>query len=80
MQLITIASEPARCRERLARERGMAVLAVMLLLGALAAFVAANGLALRSLQQELRFVEKQQLKKWSPSPDGPAKAPTPAHP
>ncbi|HEY6170513.1 MAG TPA: hypothetical protein VI454_20940 [Verrucomicrobiae bacterium] len=60
------------------RERAMAVLAVMLLLVALAAFVAANGLALRSLQRELRLVEKEQLKKWTAAPTTATNAPASA--
>ena len=56
-------------------ESGTAVIAVMIILATLAAFVAANGVALHSLRQEMRLIEKQQLKKWSAAPAGETNAP-----
>lgn len=37
---------------------------VLALLVTLVAFVAANGFAVRALQQEIAIVEKQQQKRW----------------
>ena len=49
------------------RPRGCAVLVVLVLLGAMALLIAANGTTLHLLNQELSQIDKQQLKKYGPS-------------
>ena len=50
------------------RERGMAVLVVIVLLSIMAVFVLSNGRALGQLKQELKLVEKRQLRRLEPKP------------
>lgn len=46
-------------------ERGTAVIAVMMILAVLGAFVAANGTALHSLRREIQLIEHQQQQRWA---------------
>ena len=50
------------------RERGMAVLVVIVLLSIMAVFVLSNGRALGQLKQELKLVETRQQRRLEPKP------------
>jgi hypothetical protein len=63
-----------RARRR-GRERGSAALVVFILLSLMVGLVLANAQALHHLKQELRLIEKRQLKKYEMSPKLPIKRP-----
>ena len=46
------------------RERGLAVLVLLILLGLIGALIAANQVTLRSLHRELELLERQQARKY----------------
>lgn len=45
-------------------QSGSAVVVLMALLGMMLIFVAANTVAIRSLQRELKLTEKKQVQRW----------------
>lgn len=58
------------------RQRGVAVLVLLVLLVLIGAFMAANQVTLRSLHRELELLEHQQARKYGALAVMPAPAPT----
>ncbi|MBI3881796.1 MAG: hypothetical protein HY301_17245 [Verrucomicrobia bacterium] len=63
---------------RRARQRGSAVFVVLALVVLLSAFVGANLLALRGLEQEIKLVEKKQRQRWEATAGGGSRTNAPA--
>jgi hypothetical protein len=49
-------------------DSGSAVVVLLALLGMMLVFVAANTVAIRSLQRELKLIEKKQVQRLQPAP------------
>lgn len=64
----TTLGRPASSWPRRGGESGFAVLVIFVLLTIMVVYVTSNALVLRHLHQEIRLVEKRQLKKYEAAP------------
>ena len=59
---------PNASSQRSFAQSGSAVIVLLALLGIMLTFVAANTIAIRSLQRELKLIEKKQVQRLQPAP------------